>query len=309
MLQGREKRFFPGSYAYLGKLSNGKFSEQRVVVENFVEEKDRWVVKLWKPQFNGEKILVRENHIFFECYAVPCNALPELPSHLRVSPTGDCGNALFCNAEWDCGEIIMEEAPLMIVANRGGDSNFESRWQLYFALDSERGAKSPVLTAFREMADGGKEFVKDYLDDGKAMFKKAVASGGRSSEEVEQFCRNMPDFVQEEAERIAGVLSRWQTNSHNFATADVDQSGLFRWASKMQHSCEPNCILTVDSETGICITKTIKRISPGDQLCNDYMGGDPVFHAKDVKERRAVLWKRGFECACPRCKRESGEAE
>lgn len=292
----------------LGKLSSEKFSGQRCVIERYVAEKDRWAVKLWPPHFKGEKILVREHNINFDCYAVADDEIAQLPTHLRVSPTPDCGNGLFCDNDMEEGQIVFEENPMMVVANLGGDRNFEARWNLYHALEQDRGQKSTVLTEFLKFADGGKTFTDGYLADSKTLFINVLTATGRSPADIQQFCANMPDFVEEEAHRIAGVLARWQTNSHSFDTTVHDQSSLFRFAGKMQHSCEPNCILTVDSCTGWVVYKTLRNISSGEQLTNDYMGGDPTFHALDVKGRRSRLRCRGFVCLCSRCVRECAES-
>lgn len=303
MLQCRERRFFLGGYADLGKLSSEKYSEQRCVIESYVPAKDRWVVKLWEPHFKAEKILVREQNILFTGFGVPCHKIPRLPSHLRVSRTPNCGNGLFCDADWAAGQVVMEEDPLMVVANRGDGSdhsNFVGQWNLYSALESDRGPESPVLKAFLEMSDGGKSFVDQHLNNAIAM----QMSSGKNIKEEQQLRRSLPECGTE-AQFIAGVVARWQTNSHDFATCDQDQSCLFLWASKMQHSCEPNCSLMVDSDTGCCIVRTLLQVSRGEQLTNDYFNGDEEFHALDVGERRARLSCRGFICNCDRCMRES----
>jgi len=307
MLCGKDKRFFPGSYARLGELKNPKYRNERCVVEKYVKEKDRWIVKLWTPAFNGEKILVSEANILFECYAIPDKDVSVLPTHLHVT-SSDIGEVLICKSDWEAGAIIFEEPPLMIVANMGGDSGFEARWQLYWALENDRGPSCAVLQAFGQLTNGGSKFVEEYMVDGRSLFKKVVGAS-KSPQEVEQFCAAMPDFVEEEALRIATVLSRWQSNSHDFAALiGVDQSGLFRFASKMNHSCECNCKLQVDSDTGACIVRASRKIKAGEQLTGDYMGGDPSFHALGVEGRRARLSRRGFVCGCTRCEREESEA-
>lgn len=312
MLQGNTKRYFPGSYAFLGKLSNKKYSEERVVIDRYVKEKDRWAVQLWRPEFSEEKIMVKEENLFFDCYAVPCSDVPKLPSHLSVEPTDKYDkpmNGMYVLQDWDADTIILEEDPLLIVANRGVDgSDFECRWNLYYGIEHDRGPTCPLLKAFNEMADGGDNVIKKYLGDAEIMFKNVLSSSGRSAEEIEDFCKKMPEFVEEEHLRISKVLSKWQSNSHNFPIFDdMDQSCLFRFTSKMQHSCEPNVVLNIDKQTGGLNARTLRRIQAGEELTNSYMGEDDVFNAMSVEERRAKLAHRGFTCLCVRCVRESGE--
>jgi len=203
----------------------------------------------------------------------------------------------------------MEEDPLMVVANRGlGGSNFDCRWNLYYGIEHDRGHRCPLLLAFNEMASGGDHVIEKYREDAVLMFRNIMQSSGRSKAEIDAFCKEMPDFVKEEELRIATVLSKWQTNSHNFPLfADMDQSCLYRYTSKMQHSCEPNCVLVIDSATGCVITRTLRKIAADEELTNDYTGGDKEFHAKNVKDRRKQLSDRGFCCLCVRCERESSE--
>merc|ERR1719224_303213 len=135
---------------------------------------------------------------------------------------------------------------------------FECRWNLYFALENDRGPKSPVLKAFNDYSVGGDHMLKEYLSDAAIVFQKVLQATGRKEAEIKQFCEMQSEFVKEEYERIAGVLARWQTNSHNFAICtQMDQSVLFRFTSRMQHSCDPNVLLCIDSDTGTCVTKTL----------------------------------------------------
>jgi len=289
MLRSREKQFFLGSYAYLGKLSSAKYSEQFCVIVEYVAKKDRWAVRLWQEEFEGEKILVRAENIVFHSYAVLCEDLKPLLSHLSVAPTDD-GNALFCDSHWGAGHIVMEEDPLMVVANSGGDDDsFGSQWHLHSTLESDRGPDCAILEAFQDMSICSDAFVKQHISESTSILANL----------------KRPDDIKD-SRRIAEVLSRWQTNSHDFATTDTDLTSLFRWTAKMQHSCEPNCVLQVDSESGVCITRTLRSISAGEQLTQDYTNDNPAFHALGVKDRRAQLSCRGFVCSCVRCIRESG---
>jgi len=298
---------FPGCYAFLGQLNAAEYSNQRCIVKEHVAEKDRWAIKLWDPKFKGKQILVRVENITFDCFARAGEDLPKLPSHLRVSPAGVCGNGLFCEDDWPSGKIILEEDPLMVVANRDGDSGFEARWNLYFALENDRGVKDPTLRAFREMSDGGNDFVKRHIDDATTMFKKLLKISGRNDTEVQTMfvSPEYQDFVNEEILRISAVLARWQANSHGYSVPSQDRSALFRYTAKMQHSCDPNCSLHVHPETGRCVVTANRPIRAGDQLTNSYMGESSGFHEMNVEARRKKLATRGFVCICDRCVRES----
>merc|ERR1719356_1185369 len=91
----------------------------------------------------------------------------------------------------------------------------------------------------------------------------------------------------------------------NSAGSNESISALFRFASKMLHSCEPNCEITVDPRQGILTARAKRRIKAGDLITNSYAGNTPDFMNKNFEDRRKKLNKeRGFKCICTRCIRE-----
>merc|ERR1711879_583279 len=104
-------------------------------------------------------------------------------------------------------------------------------------------------------SDGG--LVEEYLGDATTMFEKMIKlnMGEQKAKEFKKSPQGKK-FVEGEAHRIAGVLTRWQSNSRDFPMLGGGAgkiSALFRLGSKMNHSCEPNCIMTVEPEKGVAV--------------------------------------------------------
>lgn len=308
MIQGDKKRFFPESYAFLGEMSVSDYSKKRCIIQGYAADRQRWIVKLFDPQFAGKCILVKEDKVTFDCYGAPDKSLPSLPSHLGVTSMGSCGNSLFTKVPWGAGSTVLVESPMMIVANSTEDHAFECRWNLYYALENERGPRSPLIVAFKEMSDGGPGVMNSYRQDALIMFEKILETSKKTIEDVRSAIGD--SFIDEEVDRISGVLSRWQTNSHEYKVEEQNLSALYRYTAKMLHSCAPNCRLQQDPETGTASIITLRAVEAGEHLTNDYMGGETTgFQLLGVEERRERLKVRGFKCICKRCLIESGESE
>eukprot|EP00933_Yihiella_yeosuensis_P083205 TRINITY_DN9739_c2_g1_i1.p1 TRINITY_DN9739_c2_g1~~TRINITY_DN9739_c2_g1_i1.p1 ORF type:complete len:361 (+),score=32.75 TRINITY_DN9739_c2_g1_i1:155-1084(+) len=120
-----------------------------------------------------------------------------------------------------------------------------------------------------------------------------------SYEDDDDRAKNAPDVA-----CIAGVLARWQTNCHG--VSGNQRAVLFRYASKIAHSCKPNCVCLI-SESGCLRLRTIRPIAAGDLLTTNYVGGgDDEFTQSSVAARRQRLKKdRKFLCMCDACVIES----
>eukprot|EP00931_Biecheleriopsis_adriatica_P120936 TRINITY_DN96021_c0_g1_i1.p1 TRINITY_DN96021_c0_g1~~TRINITY_DN96021_c0_g1_i1.p1 ORF type:complete len:395 (-),score=96.91 TRINITY_DN96021_c0_g1_i1:158-1342(-) len=304
MLLGDKKRFFPGCYAFLGDLkASPQFSKQRCIVKNYLADKQRFHIKLWDPKFGGKEVLVQESNLSFDSYAAPPLLLPRLPADLSVRNMGAVGNALFCNRDISEGEIILKESPMMVVSNK---DIFASRWNLHFGIENEQ-PDAEVLRAFQELSDGG--MADAFYDDAKALLKTMLNGAGQAEKHLEAMMGK--SFLESERQRIAGVLSRWQSNCHSFQLDNdsASYSGLYRYTAKCNHSCDANCQTIIEKATGRMLLRAKRKIFEGEELCTNYMSSDPNFKDAPVEERQMLLLKRGFTCVCSRCSRESKHKE
>ncbi len=83
-------------------------------------------------------------------------------------------------------------------------------------------------------------------------------------------------------------------------TESYGGTGLFRYASMMNHSCEPNCrLLPVNNKDGTVVAIAQRDIKCGDELMFSYLQFTDITAptmTKLVTER-----EYGFVCRCPRC--------
>ena len=91
------------------------------------------------------------------------------------------------------------------------------------------------------------------------------------------------------------LMSILRTNRIKIST---ERYGLFPSASKFNHSCDPNCTVTINGET-ITITP-IKEISPNQECTISYWEG--IGKIRDLNTRSAIIMRRGlFRCKCSLC--------
>lgn len=96
---------------------------------------------------------------------------------------------------------------------------------------------------------------------------------------------------------VYGLFGRISSNSFNITNSELNSvgTGVYKTASLINHSCDPNCIALFDG-TDICI-RSIKDIKPGEELLLTY-----VSLISPLEIRQADL-KEGymFECKCHVC--------
>ena len=84
------------------------------------------------------------------------------------------------------------------------------------------------------------------------------------------------------------------------AEGAVKATAIYSLASRINHSCTPNCVPSFDPSGAISVCTT-RAVRQGESLCISYC--DPW---QDVHTRRAVLVDKWFfSCDCPRCQHES----
>jgi len=296
MIHGLGKSFWAGSRCHLGKMASDEMSDEPCVVRSYDAGKQRWAVKLSHPRFGGRVVLVKEEKLAFDSFVIDPGDMLAVPHNVAVEEWGSCGKALVSNVPLHGGDEVFQEDPFMAVKNSG--DAFMSRWNVYFWTKHSQGDGSPAFVAFQELSDGG--VAEQYVPDATNMFKEILENNGRVD-----LLKNPAFKKQSEGEiaKIASVLARWQTNGHAASDAMDDASLLFRFASKMLHSCEPNCARMVCARSGRMIVRAKCDIPQGESLTIDYMGGS--LSGLSVAERRERLRLRGFTCSCPLCVAQS----
>lgn len=306
MIHGVEKGFFATSYAFLGQVAVAEFVNQRCIIEKFNSEKKRWQVRLTDAQFKQKQVLVPEKDLTFDCYGSPPELVPAKPAHVRVVDTGAAGNSLVSCKDFKEGDVVFIEKPLMVI---GSKNNYSACWASYASARAER-PDSALIKAIDELSDG--DVVQRYLEPSQAIYDKMLEG---ASEKFRNFMRSPEGkpAAKQEVWKIATVLAKWKSNAHAFTagTAGVEPySALYRFASKGNHSCQPNCGAEIDVDTGCMIFRTQKKIKAGDHLTASYMSEDSEFGNLPVASRRERLSEaRGFTCLCERCLEEESSGD
>ena len=116
-----------------------------------------------------------------------------------------------------------------------------------------------------------------------------------------------PEWINDEKEKISHLLRiSYKINSNSYGivnpnfegTSDILGVGLFPVVGlSVNHSCNPNLYFSWNSECGFMQYRSMKEISPGDEISVAYCD---VFN--DTITRRKELFKtRCFECTCCKC--------
>lgn len=91
------------------------------------------------------------------------------------------------------------------------------------------------------------------------------------------------------------------TNAHH--CPQLATCGMFEVASKMAHSCDPNCIfyISVDEDGSITLSMVaMKDIGPEEILCCSYLNELDLLGSQSYRQQ--CLWRQKFfTCACRRC--------
>lgn len=110
-----------------------------------------------------------------------------------------------------------------------------------------------------------------------------------------------------EAARAKGVFD---TNA--FALEEANGSGgrfgVFRWVSRVNHSCAPNVKVVYVPARAWMEARVLRRIEEGEEVRSSYLPPADLVRLdkSDRRERLAKGW--GFDCACEACERDGDDS-
>ncbi|EKX51700.1 hypothetical protein GUITHDRAFT_55948, partial [Guillardia theta CCMP2712] len=98
-------------------------------------------------------------------------------------------------------------------------------------------------------------------------------------------------------EVIASMISKAQRNMHGIVDLKGQNfgHGLYPLASFINHSCEPNAIISFDGNK--LVVRALENIPRGTEITIAYV---ELYAPLDVR-RDALLSRKGFLCRCSRC--------
>ncbi|KAM0746572.1 SET domain-containing protein [Meredithblackwellia eburnea MCA 4105] len=100
-----------------------------------------------------------------------------------------------------------------------------------------------------------------------------------------------------DGKRLTGTL---RTNAYpcvEFPDEQVTYLGLFEIFSRINHSCDPNLLVSFDPTTFLLSTRTNRPVKEGEELTVTYI----VTMQKREQRRRELMMKYKFHCECSWC--------
>ena len=77
-------------------------------------------------------------------------------------------------------------------------------------------------------------------------------------------------------------------------------SAVFKWSSKLIHSCIRNCSWHNFPDQNVLVHRALRTICRGEPLSIDYLGERSIFYYA-VQRREVLLREKYFACRCERC--------
>jgi lysine-specific demethylase 8 len=114
-----------------------------------------------------------------------------------------------------------------------------------------------------------------------------------------------PDEIADFLSNLSFPLNVGSDDDWDEIFSPLDGTAHFAFCEKMNHSCNPNCVILYKSRgwgrfhplVAYCIA--LKDIEPDEELTIAYIQTDESYES-----RQKALANYGFECSCPRCLRE-----
>ncbi|CAG8797764.1 20982_t:CDS:1 [Dentiscutata erythropus] len=205
------------------------------------------------------------------------------------------GLALFATRDFQKGEILLSEKPLII--SRALTSKRDKAFAYTYNLDLD------VFSTFKAFFDSSTEIQNIilnnfYLPSTQESMNVAWSQVGSTSvDRIIDVCqKHVQAWSNVNRDIFKKVFLVFTFNSHAFGSDN--SPAIFAIGSKMNHSCEENTFYqSIDNQVGI---HTVAReIRKGDQITTNYLGKDTIF---STDTRQKILQRtKLFQCDCPRC--------
>lgn len=184
-------------------------------------------------------------------------------------------------------EIIIECSPFVKITSFGDNNNvFDSVEEWAKAINQEAiKLQKEDKVKFDKIAEAfGELYPRDFRDATKNMFVGLFIQYKKDKDEPMSF-------------EVVLQAAKIKLNMLPLPTG----FGLFRYASKVNHSCDPNAVCFVKDD--LLVIKTLRDIQAGEEITIPYKF--TAFHEKVTERRILMNGSHGFECLCLRCVAES----
>jgi hypothetical protein len=210
--------------------------------------------------------------------------------------------------------IVIRERPA-IIWDTGESEHSSFRNFLDAYTDASSDVKTNILTMHYPPLDGDSSIVTRLRPAAQMLAVSSCnssSSGGSSSSSSRHH--------QYDAPFILKLLAIIATNAHQYygyqqqSSDDNDENlhkyeethqtkcektALYLFASKVQHSCDPNVSYTSKTHDGALEYKVIKPIQAGDEISFSYI--TDLYHTPTFQRRRKLQAEKDFVCMCNRC--------
>jgi hypothetical protein len=327
MLSGDSLSLHRGSLCYISS-PGAKFDGACCTVLSFSEEKARWHVRLQdtgnKDSRRGKTRYVLESMLRLRFCVLQQNALPKrLVEFGEEREQGGCGRGLVTVRAIRAGQPLFEERPLVVVTSDLGDPrrHYNERFVSYTTLAraaarcGEGSAEAAALDAFEGLCTEG-------------VVPEAVRRAARAILDENDPAAMSAEEREGSLAAVTDVLMRFEANQFGLdngadgpgqpvdSHAACRASALYPFTARLNHSCEPSC--TVMSKQSFCaeyggtyrreehddvVVAVAKRdLKTGEALTSNYVFGPTGFPPEwSVHQRRQLLLRKGFLCACTQC--------
>lgn len=193
---------------------------------------------------------------------------------ISVHAVGKKGLGVIATSSIKCGDLLLEEAPLLIFQKQSFDVLF--------------GDLQDVLvddTSFDHWEESLTETLQSKCD-----------------EEVRAQFWDLADTCCAKDKTALGIA---RTNAIGLSD---ESAGLFLLLSRFNHSCKPNVHNSWQEDRGVQVLKATRDISEGEELCISYLSFLNL--CAPTRERLGELSDRfGFDCLCEACSRVQSESD
>lgn len=195
-----------------------------------------------------------------------------------VRQTETLGHSLFATKDFGVGDIVIEEEASLVLCNSDYAKGFLEH------LSSCDSSDAPL----------------DYFCSLSADEIEEIPSIADSIEEIR--ARINPEAA--ETALLTHFVSVFKLNGHAINEGGRD-AGIFRIASKANHSCSPNVITMCTARNRLRML-AIKPIRAGEPIETCYLSGPSLAWPSHLR-RQKLMHDRGFLCQCSRCNSVEGE--
>lgn len=320
MWHGLSARYHPNTIIFLRGLKTSSLNQEPCKVRSFNLERQRWVVRPLSPALADKDILVKEEHISLFSFILPVSVAPcsVLCNVENTEEKCNCsgGRGLVVSEGCSQGQVVFEEPPYLL-SSSGSVTTWRSwsRWYSYSTMKAAAQtdpAMHAALQAFDRQTCGNFEpgRMSDMQEEVTKLLAVANKGGGAAADDS-----TLRALSEAHADEVSAVLQKVQSNQFRFHNgAGREASALYRLASLMNHSCQPNVCIefqwgaatpgTLVSGDGNLLVRCLRDLVSDEALCYNY--GPPELLSWALARRQDYLLNtHGFLCICNRCAADS----